>query len=86
MRTYQFLFFDRRGRSPALDFAECADDGEAARSADRQLGLHATCSGVEVFDGDRMVLRLDRARLPASGMEAQTPPPARSEPGQRHAP
>lgn len=60
MRTYQFLFFDRRGRSPALDFVDCADDGEAARSAGRQLGLHRTCNEVEVFDGDRMVLRLAR--------------------------
>lgn len=61
MRTYQFLFFDRRGRSPALDFVECDDDGDAMRSAGRHLGQHRTCSGVEVFDGDRMVLRLDRA-------------------------
>lgn len=64
MRTYQFLFFDRRGRSPALDFVECADDGEAVRSADRHLGLHNTCNGVEVFDGDRMVLRLERPTDP----------------------
>lgn len=64
MRTYQFLFFDRRGRSPALDFVECADDGEAARSAGRHLRLHRTCNGVEVFDGDRMVLRLERSAGP----------------------
>lgn len=60
MRTYQFLFFDRQGRSPALDFVDCDDDSDAVRNADRQLGLHRTCTGVEVFDGDRMVLRLDR--------------------------
>lgn len=65
MRTYQFLFFDGRGRSPALDFVECDDDGDAVRSAGRHLGLHSTCSGVEVFDGDRMVLRLDRPADPA---------------------
>ena len=65
MPTYQFLFFDRRGRSPALDFVECDDDGDAVRSADRHLGLHRTCSGVEVFDGDRMVLRLERPADPA---------------------
>lgn len=65
MRTYQFLFFDRLGRSPALDFVECADDGDAARSAGRHLGLHRTCNGVEVFDGDRMVLRLQRPADPA---------------------
>lgn len=64
MRTYQFLFFDRRGNSPALDFIECADDGEAARNAGRQLGLHGTCNGVEVFDGDRMVLRVERPSGP----------------------
>lgn len=66
MRTYQFLFFDRRGRSPALDFLECADDGDAARSAGRQLGLHRTCTGVEVFDGDRMVVRLEHPSGPDS--------------------
>lgn len=67
MRTYQFLFFNRRGRSPALDFVECADDREAAQSANRQLDQHDTCSGVEVFEGDRMVLRLDRPSNPHLG-------------------
>lgn len=66
MRTYQFLFFDRQGRSPALDFVECADDGAAARNAGLQLGLHRTCSGVEVFDGDRMVMRLERPPGPVA--------------------
>ena len=64
MRTYQFLFFDRQGRSPALDFVDCDDDTDAVRNADRQLGLHRTCTGVEVFDGDRMVLRLERPTDP----------------------
>jgi hypothetical protein len=58
MRIYQFLFFDPAGRSPALDFAECPDDGAAARSAIHQLSLHDTCEGVEVFEGDRLVVRL----------------------------
>jgi len=60
MRIYQFHFFDLRGGSPALDFAECVDDGAAAHSARDQLTRHATCKGVDVFEDDRLVLRLER--------------------------
>ncbi len=60
MRIYQFLFFDPLGRSPALDFVECDDDGAATRSAVQQLGSHGTCRGVEIFEGDRLVARLER--------------------------
>lgn len=61
MRIYQFHFFDRRGRRPALDFADCRHDGEAARMAFGQLQQHASCAGVEVFEDDRLVMRLERA-------------------------
>lgn len=61
MRVYQFLFLDREGGSPALDFAECEDDAAAGRSARHQLNQHGSCTGVEVFDEDRLVLRLDCA-------------------------
>jgi len=60
MRLYQFLFFDPEGRSPVLDFAECLDDGAAVLSAGQQLALHGACQRVDVFDGERMVLRLER--------------------------
>jgi hypothetical protein len=60
MRIYQFHFFDRNGRRPALDFAGCRHDAEAARHAFGQLQQHASCEGVEVFEEDRLVLRLER--------------------------
>lgn len=60
MRIYQFHFFDRRGRRPALDFADCRHDGDAARLAFGQLQQHASCDGVEVFEDDRLVMRLER--------------------------
>jgi hypothetical protein len=60
MRIYQFHFYDRRGRRPALDFAGCRHDAEAARVAFGQLQQHASCEGVEVFEEDRLVLRLER--------------------------
>ena len=60
MRIYQFHFFDRRGRRPALDFADCRHDGEAARIAFGQLQQHASCEGVEVFEDERLVMRLER--------------------------
>lgn len=60
MRIYQFHFFDGRGRRPALDFADCRHDGDAARLAFSQLQQHASCEGVEVFEDDRLVMRLER--------------------------
>ena len=60
MRIYQFHFFDRRGRRPALDFADCRHDGDAARMAFGQLQQHISCDGVEVFEEDRLVMRLER--------------------------
>lgn len=69
MRIYQFHFFDRRGRRPALDFADCRHDGDAARLAFRQLQQHDSCEGVEVFEDDRLVMRLERGGSPP--VEAQ---------------
>ena len=60
MRIYQFHFFDRGGRRPALDFADCRHDGDAARIAFGQLQQHASCEGVEVFEDERLVMRLER--------------------------
>ena len=60
MRIYQFHFFDQGGRRPALDFADCRHDGEAARIAFGQLQQHASCDGVEVFEDERLVMRLER--------------------------
>lgn len=64
MRIYQFHFFDRKGRRPALDFADCRHDGEAARVAFGQLQQHASCEGVEVFEDERLVMRLERGATP----------------------
>lgn len=61
MRVYQFHFFDLNGGSPALDFAECESDAAAAVSARDQLRRHLTCKGVDVFDEDRLVLRLEHS-------------------------
>ena len=60
MRIYQFHFFDQGGRRPALDFADCRHDGEAARIAFGQLQQHASCEDVEVFEDERLVMRLER--------------------------
>ena len=63
MRIYQFHFFDRQGRRPALDFADCRHDAEAARIAFGQLQQHASCEGVEVFEDQRLVMRLERGAM-----------------------
>lgn len=61
MRIYQFHFFDPRGNVPAMDLAEYEDDGAASRSAMKRLDDHASCQGVELYEGDRLVLRVERA-------------------------
>ena len=76
MRIYQFHFFDRRGRRPALDFADCRHDGEAARLAFGRLQQHSTCEGVEVFEEDRLVLRMERGPAPPPGALHGAGPPA----------
>lgn len=65
MRIYQFHFYNPRGAYPALDFVDCLDDGTAKREAFSQLRHHRTCQGVDVFDGDRLVARVERPRQPA---------------------
>ena len=62
MRFYQFLFYTPSGAIPTLDLSECADDGAATREAFAQLNRHGSCKGVEVFDVDRLVIRLERSR------------------------
>jgi hypothetical protein len=70
VRIYQFHFFDRRGRRPALDFADCRHDGDAARVAFGQLQQHGSCDGVEVFEDERLVMRLERGGGPAADLPA----------------
>lgn len=72
MRIYQFHFYNPRGAYPALDFVDCTDDGEAGRQAFSQLRQHRTCNGVDVFDGDRHVARLERPRL-STGSRPEAP-------------
>jgi hypothetical protein len=67
MRIYQFLFYNPAGSIPAMDFSECLDDGAATREAFSQLGHHGTCKGVEVFEEDRLVIRLERSRSQVVG-------------------
>ena len=76
MRIYQFHFFDRRGRRPALDFADCRHDGEAARLAFGRLQQHSTCEGVEEFEEDRLVQRMERGPTPPPGALHGAGPPA----------
>lgn len=61
MSLYQFHFIGLGGDRPALDFSHCADDGEAAREGMSQLGQHGSALGVEVWDGDRLVIRMERS-------------------------
>ena len=63
MRIYELHFFDDEGRRPLLDFHDGADDHDALRAAAAMLVRHASCAGVEVHDGDRIVGRLERANL-----------------------
>lgn len=60
MRIYQMHFYDMKGRRPTLDFSECDDDGAAAREAFRGLREHGSCIGVEIYDGDRLVAKVER--------------------------
>jgi hypothetical protein len=61
MRIYQFHFYNPKGAYPALDFFDCQDDGTATREAFNQLHQHGSCQGVDVFDGERLVVRLERS-------------------------
>ena len=62
MSLYEFHFIGADGDRPTLDFSDCADDGEAAREGMSLLGQHGSALGVEVWEGDRMVIRMERAR------------------------
>ncbi|WP_299175789.1 hypothetical protein [uncultured Brevundimonas sp.] len=59
MRIYEFHFFDGDDRRPLLDFFDGVDDETAIRVAVQRLAQHASCHGVEVFEGDRLVARLE---------------------------
>lgn len=60
MRIYELHFFDEEGRRPLLDFHDGQDDAGALRAAAALLAQHASCAGVEVHDGGRIVGRLER--------------------------
>ncbi|QYF87128.1 hypothetical protein [Brevundimonas sp. PAMC22021] len=70
MRVYEFIFFDAEGRRPVMDISECPDDRQAAQVAFAQLDDHASCRGVEIYEGQRLVGRVerpdDRKRPPAT--------------------
>jgi hypothetical protein len=70
MRIYQFHFYNPKGAYPALDFVDCLDDGTARREAFSQLRQHRTCQGVDVFDGDRLVGRVERPSRPTPSAHA----------------
>jgi len=74
MSLYEFHFIGLAGDRPALDFSQCADDGEAAREGLNQLGQHDSAVGVEVWDGDRLVIRIERS--PAQVRAVGSPRPA----------
>lgn len=60
MGLYQFHFYDQEGRRPTLDFFEGEDDGAASREAFRSLRQHLSCIGVEVYEEQRLVVRVER--------------------------
>ena len=60
MRIYQFHFYNPSGGVPALDFSDCADDGSATQGAFAQLRRHGSYQGVDVYEEDRLVIRLER--------------------------
>ena len=70
MRLYEFIFIDAQGGRPAMDLSEWPDDQHAAQSAFSQLYQHASCLGVEIYQGQRLVGRIerpdDRRRPPAT--------------------
>jgi len=71
---YQFHFFDQSGGVPVLDFFDCIDDGEATRTGGEQLALHPSCDGVDVFHGERLVVRLLRPFADTSSANGTSAP------------
>lgn len=60
MPLYQYHFIGPDGGRPTLDFAELDDDGMAAREAMSQLRRHGGALAVEVWEAERLVLRVGR--------------------------
>lgn len=73
MSLYQFHFIGADGGRPALDFSHCADDGEAVREGMRHLGEHGSALAVEVWQGERMVVRMERAAEEVRRVGARAP-------------
>ncbi len=57
MYEYQFFLLQPDGAMPVVDFGVHSDDGDAARAALTLLAQHGSCCGVDVFKGDRLVMR-----------------------------
>lgn len=73
MSLYQFHFIGADGGRPALDFSHCPDDGEAVREGAKHLGEHGSALAVEIWEGDRMVVRMERAADEVRGAGASAP-------------
>lgn len=60
MGLYRFHFHAAAGADPSVRDVECANDGEAAERAFRDLRDHPAGTAVEVTDGGRLVTRMER--------------------------
>jgi len=61
LTIYEFHFYAGEDRRPLLDFFEAADDAAALNTARLRLDEHLSCEGVEVFEGGRLVGKVERS-------------------------
>lgn len=60
MGLYRFHFHGEAGADPSVRDAECANDGQAAELAFRDLRGRPAGTAVEITQGDRLVTRMER--------------------------
>jgi hypothetical protein len=60
MGLYRFHFHADAGTDPSVHAVECANDGEAAERAFRDLRGHPAGTAVEVTEGRRLITRMER--------------------------
>ena len=66
MKTYRLCFVTPEGRIDTAHEITCADDFDALAEAERAAGNHV----VEVWDGGRLVVRVDAKRSePGQGQQ-----------------
>lgn len=80
MKPYTFYLHDSGRKTPSFDFVHCRDDDEALLHAEALLERFPEYQLIEIYDGSRTRLTVNRDGVKREGRSAAGIAPGRSAP------